>query len=198
MAVGEMRKLWVICFAVAGFGSSQAWAINTHKSWDGRSYVEPLGCPGATTFGEVITIPSGKTHLGKFHFWWINYNTGSMVVRGEVYAWDGSKATGRALYESKPRTISFSDGLSHNVAFKASLVPVTPGAQYVIFASIDKDYEQCTNGYVVGLGYIRSDVYSGGMFVFQRNGGVERRWTHRTWKTNPYPGDLAFTATLTL
>src|SRR5437763_9482772 len=154
-----------VAFAFAALGSNPAMAISTYNSWDGSSFVQPFGCPDTTTYGQVITIPNGQTHLGKFHFSWVNLNSGSMVVRGEVYAWDGAKATGSALYESNPKTISFSDGLFHKVGFKATLVPVTPGAQYVIFASIDKEFEKCTNNYVMGWGYIGSDVYSGGGFV---------------------------------
>jgi hypothetical protein len=110
-----------------------------------------------------------------------------------VYAWDGTKATGSALYESKPKTISFSDGLFHKVGFRPTLVPVTPGAQYVIFASIDKDYEKCTNSYEMGWGYIGSDVYSGGGFVYQNNAGDENQWTATPWNT--FGGaDIAFKA----
>ena len=56
-----------------------------------------------------------KTRLNKFVFSWANVpgSSGLMVVRGEVYAWDGSKATGSSLYESAPRTISFSDSAFH-------------------------------------------------------------------------------------
>ena len=183
-----------VAFAFAALGSNPAMAISTYNSWDGSSFVQPFGCPDTTTYGRVITIPNGQTHLGKFHFSWINLNTGSMVVRGEVYAWDGQKATGSALYESRKRTISFSDGAFHKVTFKPTLVPVTPKAQYVIFASIDKDYEQCTNNYEFGWGYIPSgDVYPGGLFVYQNNAGDENQWTTTTWNT--FGGiDLAFKA----
>jgi hypothetical protein len=180
-----------VAVAFAAMGSSPAAAISTYSSWNGSSEVTDFGCPDTTTYGTVITIPKGKTHLGKFHFSWINLNSGSMVVRGEVYAWDGTKATGSALYESNPKTISFNDGLFHKVGFKATLVPVTPGQQYVIFASIDKDYEKCTNNYEMGWGYIGSDVYSGGGFVYQNNSGDENQWTATPWNT--FGGaDIAF------
>jgi hypothetical protein len=182
----QKRTLLLATASAAAFvfaGSTPALAISTYGSWDGSSEIVPFGCPNTTTYGQVITIPNGQTHLGKFHFSWINLNTGSMVVRGEVYAWDGTKATGSALFESKKKTLSFSDGLFHKVGFKpSSLIPVTPGAQYVIFASIDKDYEQCTNNYEVGWGFIPTgDVYPAGLFVFQNNGGDESQWTTTPW-----------------
>jgi hypothetical protein len=180
-----------MAFAFATVGSTPAAAISTYSSWNGSDYINNFGCPDTTTYGQVITIPKGKTHLGKFHFSWKNLDSGSMVVRGEVYAWDGLKATGSALYESSPRTISFNDFLFHRVTFKATLVPVTPGKQYVIFASIDKDYEKCTTNYVLGWGFMYSDVYSRGGFVYQNNTGDENQWTTTPWET--FGGDdLAF------
>ena len=182
-----------LAFAALGSSPAAAKAISTYGSWDGSTEVVDFGCPDTTTYGTIITIPKGQTHLGKFHFSWVNLNSGSMVVRGEVYAWDGTKATGSALYESKPKTISFSDGLFHKVGFRPTLVPVTPGAQYVIFASIDKDYEKCTNSYEMGWGYIGSDVYPGGGFVYQNNAGDENQWTATPWNT--FGGaDIAFKA----
>ncbi|HEX3945670.1 MAG TPA: hypothetical protein VHW69_16450 [Rhizomicrobium sp.] len=182
-------------FALTAMASlpASAKSISTLKSWDGAAYVQPFGCPDTTTYGQVITIPNNLTNLSKFSFEWINLNTGTMVVRGEVYAWDGTKATGNSLYESKPKKISFSDGVFHKVTFKPSVLPVTPGAQYVIFASTAKDYEKCTNSYQLGWGYIPNDVYSGGSFVYQNNGGDEGQWT-----TQPWSGfdDAAFKAAL--
>jgi len=183
-------------FAFAAGNPVLAKGLSTYKSWDGSSYVQPFGCPDTTTYGQVVTIPNGQTHLDKFHFSWINLGTGSMVVRGEVYAWDGTKATGSALYQSKRMTISFNDGVFHTVTFKPNLVPVTPGKQYVLFASIDKDYEKCTNSYEVGWGYIPSgDPDPNGLFVYQNNAGDESQWTTTAWST--FGGlDLAYKASL--
>jgi hypothetical protein len=158
-------------------------AINTYKSWDGSQNVTEFGCPNTTTYGQVITVPANKTHLTKFTFPWENLDAGSMVVRGEVYAWDGSEATGSAVFESAPKTIDFSDGVFHNVAFKVPSATVTPGAQYVVFASIDKDYEQCTDGYALAWGSVDDSVYPGGTFVYQNNGGDESQWTTAPWNT---------------
>jgi len=180
-----------VAFAFAALGSSPASAISTYSKWDGAATVQPFGCPNTTTYGQVITIPKSKTHLSKFTFSWINLDSGSLVMRGEVYAWDGQKATGSALYESRPKTISFGDGVFHKVSFRPT-VTVTPGAQYVIFASIDKDYEQCQNNYELAWGFIGTDVYQGGSFVYQNNSGDENQWTTTAW--NSIGGDAAFKA----
>jgi hypothetical protein len=92
-------------------------------------------------------------------------------------------ATGSALWESKAKTFSFSDSTFHKVTFKPGAVPVTAGQQYVVFVSIDKDYEKCTNSYEVGWGYLPTGPYPGGDFVYQNNEGNEGNWTTVPWTT---------------
>jgi hypothetical protein len=188
-------------FAVLGsqaFASTEAPTINTFPAWDGSSIVQPFGCPDTTTYGETITVPAGKTTLKKFTFTWQNLETGSMVVRAEVYAWDGTKATGSSLYEKKKK-ISFPDSNFHNVTFKSKGIPVTAGSQYVLFTSIDKDYEKCTGdsgGYLVGWGLVTTgDPYTGGGFVYQNNSGNEANWTTVPWSSFGTE-DVAFKASL--
>jgi hypothetical protein len=179
--------------AFTALGASPASAISTYKSWDGSQAVGSFGCPNTTTYGQVITVKK-KTMLNKFTFSWINGTTGSMVVRGEVYAWDGSKATGSALWESSPKTISFQDSAFHSVSFKPGALPLTQHGQYVLFASIDKDFEQCTASYVLNWGSVDDSVYAGGTFVYQNNGGDEGQWTTSAWNT--FGIDLAFNAAM--
>jgi hypothetical protein len=175
------------------FGAAQASAgtagvakkhatINTFKGWQGNQVVIPFGCPDTTTYGQTLTVPGHKVKLNKVTWTWSGQGS-SMVVRFEVYAWDGTKATGPNLFESAPRTISFADGLYHHVSFNAHATHVTPGQQYVVFASIDKDYESCTNNYEVGWGATDDTAYGGGTFVFQNNSGNEANWTTVPWNT---------------
>jgi hypothetical protein len=179
-------------FTVAGLGTASAKSINTYKSWDGSQYVYAFGCPNTTTYGQVITAPNTAT-LNKFSFWWANaVGSGSMVVRGEVYAWDGTKATGSALWESKAKKISYGDSSFHRETFKTGPLPLTPGAQYVLFASLDKDFEKCEGDYTLEWGLVDDSVYPAGTFVYQNNGGDESQWTATSWST--YGGDVALKA----
>jgi hypothetical protein len=201
--VGRAAIAGIAVAAVFALGSTQAFAsvaahptINTFPKWDGVTVVHPFGCADTTTYGQVITIPAGKTHLNKYGFKWKNdsANLGRMIVRGEVYKWDGSKATGAALSETAPRRVRFTDSAYHAEAF-ASGAAVTAGAQYVIFVSIDKDYEKCTNNYEVDWAAIADDnAYPGGTFVYQNNGGDESQWTATPWSS--FGWDLAFKAYL--
>jgi hypothetical protein len=182
-----------VAFTFTGLGNSSAATVNTYKSWDGSQNVYPFGCSNTTTYGQVFTPPKKTSTLNTFTFWWANAGeSSSMVVRGEVYAWDGTKATGSALWESKTRKISFSDSVFHAEKFKPGALPLTPGAQYVMFASIDKDFEKCKKNYELVWGLVDDGIYPRGSFVYQNNGGDESQWTVAPWST--YSGDLAFIA----
>jgi hypothetical protein len=165
--------------------------INTLKDWQGSTVI-PFGCPDTTTYGQTFTVPGHKTTMDKVTWVWSGTG-GSMVVRGELYAWDGTKATGSALFETAPRTIAFADSAFHHVSFNFHGASVTPGHQYVVFASIDKDYEQCSN-YTVAWGATDDSAYAGGTFVFQNNSGNEANWTTVAW--NGAGIDSAFKAYL--
>jgi len=169
--------------------------LNTFNRWNGNESILPFGCPDTTTYGQVVKVPGNRSHLTKFRFSWQTYSgSGSMVVRGEVYAWHGNKATGPSLYESAPRTVSFGDSAFHKVVFKPGGIDVTPKGKYVIFATIDKDYEQCTGDYEVDWAAVSDDAYSPGEFVFQNNEGNEANWTTKPWTA--FTIDLAFKAYL--
>jgi hypothetical protein len=171
--------------------------INTFRKWNGKDEIQaPFGRPVNSTFGQTITVPAGFSHLNKFTFAWSNLSFigGTMVVRAEVYAWDGAKATGPSLFEKK-RTISFPDFLFHRESFTPNGVSVTPGAQYVLFASIDKDYGKCQRNYVLGWGSVGRH-YGGGQWVSQSNEGDESRWTLAPWNVPQDGIDLAFSAYL--
>jgi len=180
--------------AAAASAPSQSKAkliIDTYSSWNGGSSVSPFGCPDSSTYGQVITIPAKTKKLTKFSFYMAGQAGAgqSMVVRGEVYNWSGSGATGSAVAESKPQTIAFGDASIHAVTFKTPKAKVTPGKQYVIFASIDKDYEKCTGNYGLWWASLDGSAYSGGDFAFQNNAGNEANWTGASW--NPIPIDAA-------
>jgi len=193
-----MRNLLMLCVVCLAVGNGPATALSTYKDWDGSEFISTFGCPNTSTYGQIITIPTGKQTLDAFSFWWRNngHRHGSMVVRGEVYAWDGAKATGSSLYESPPRTISYGDNLFHKESFAPAGLALTPGAAYVIFASIDKDYEECQKPTLLAWGFISESTYSGGLFVFQNNSGNSGQWTSSPWTVYEPHGVLAFTAHL--
>jgi hypothetical protein len=194
----EMTSAVTIAFVA--FGGTAASAsidrkkINTFEYWRGGA-VEPFGCPAMSTYGQTIRIPKGFTRLDEFTFAWKMLEPGHMVVRAEVYAWDGTKATGPSLFE-KRLVIAYPVFPWHMEVFRPNGISVTPGAQYVLFASIDKDYEKCRNirsqDAFFYWAYLNADHYAGGHFVYQNNEGAERDWTENPWAQDSAPYDLAF------
>jgi hypothetical protein len=153
--------------------------INTDQYFDGSNVVEPFGCGGASTvYGETITIPAKEHSIKKFTFEMEGQAAAgqSMVVRGEIYAFNGTSAT-TAVAQSKPMTIAFDNSTFNLVTFKFRNASVTPGQQYVIFASVDKDYSKCMGNYELIWGSVDGSLYADGVFVFQNNNGVPGNWT---------------------
>src|SRR6478736_4233208 len=103
----------VVAVGIAAFAPSagatiagKKTVIDTFGQWDGSTYVFTFGCPDTTTYGQVVTAPAKRKHVKNFTFTWHDYSTGSMVVRGEVYAWNGSMPTGSPVAESAPQTVT--------------------------------------------------------------------------------------------
>jgi hypothetical protein len=150
--------------------------IDNWDDWD-EGYAYELGCAvDVSTIGQVITVPAGMHTLKKFTFSLQSDRTpGQMVVRGEVYAWNGTMATGDAIAETRPQTIATQGWV--RIRYKVNAA-VRPGRQYIIFESVDKDYESCTAGYG---DYPESEGGCPGIF-FQSNAGDETRWTTVPWR----------------
>jgi hypothetical protein len=155
--------------------------INTYALWNGKSSTGGFACRGTTTMGQVITVPDGITSLDQFASWIRPYGSGSVVIRGEVYAWDGAKAAGTGLYESPPVTLSDTDFTFHKLAFVTGGVPVTAGRKYVLFISADKDFDQCLPGYSIDSASVKGDVYAGGHSMYVRSFGHWSWWTTQKW-----------------
>lgn len=157
--------------------------IDTYQRWNGGDFIWAFGAPDTATYGQVIAVPANKGTLWRFSFYMSNVeSSGSIVARGEVYEWDGAKATGPALWESSPRTISYDDdGAYHRESFNPHGVPVRVGASYVLFVSVSRDYEECTSGYTLKWAYRSGNPYRAGQFVYLNNGGDESAWTNVAW-----------------
>ena len=151
-----------------------------------------FGGSGATpTYGQVITAPANNdTKLNSFTFF-MNIS-GTVVVRGEVYAWDGQKATGPNLFESAPQTVSDTGGFKE-VTFDTGGVQLVRGQQYVLFATISKDYASSSgtgNWQAVEAG----DAYPGGDFVYMNNLSSFDQLLTEPWEVWAPGFDLAFKA----
>jgi hypothetical protein len=187
----------VLLLLIAGSLMSQA-PINTIPSWDGVLFGGHFGVPNTATIGQTITIGPGSAVVTSFGFE-IGCNAGEIEaghcygpvnLRGEIYAWDGTKATGPSLFESPVMNLAFSS--SYNlVIFNTGALTLPPG-NYVIFATTSRDQ-------VVGVSPLSKSLfgalpdttaYPGGVNVYLNNGADTSQWTSVAWVQ--FPWDAAF------
>ena len=165
--------------------SDKKTTIDTYKGWDGASYLYPFGNPETSNYGQVVTIPAGNKTVKSFTFYMAdNTGTGTLTMRGEIYGWDGTKATTK-VYESKPVTLDITAGDTeyYPVTIKAKKAKVTPGQQYVLFLTVDKDYEANPANVLSQWAENYSDVYTGGYTVYLNSDGDESQWTTVPWSS---------------
>jgi len=167
--------------------------INTIPQWNGTDAVAPFGISNNTTFGQTITVAPGS---GKLYSWTIELTCNAATTfRGEVYAWNGTMATGAALLETAPMTFgpSVNNTTFTQVTFSiGGGLSLAPGT-YVLFASTSKDPGSPSS---CGWGITPTTApYPGGNFVFLNNGTNSAAWTTNAWVSAPF--DLAFAALFT-
>lgn len=161
--------------------------INTIPGWNGSGFISSFGVTNTATYGETISVPAGASPLNSFSFE-IGYCSNSVTFRGEVYAWDGTKATGPALFESATQTVAA--GSSYQlVTFNTGGLTLTPGA-YVLFASTSRDQGDAPPSSCRWGSVGNNTAYAGGQFVYMNNGPDPTQWTLTTWSI--IAQDLAF------
>jgi hypothetical protein len=161
--------------------------ISTFGSWDGSNTISSFGKPDTATYGQTVVVPAGVAALSSFTFD-VALPT-NLVFRGEVYAWNGSRATGPALWEGAPMSTSTSG--FQEITFRPD-ARVNPGSQLVLFASVSKDYGASGAGSGTWA-FISSSPYPDGTFVYENNGNDPSQWTNTAWSN--YGDNLAFKAT---
>jgi hypothetical protein len=162
-------------------------------------YVFPFGNPYDATYGQIVTVPPTDAKLDSFTFY-MRQPTG-VKFRGEVYAWNNSsqRATGPALYESGQMHTTNS-GIFQPITFPTGGINVTAGKQYVLFASVSKDYNLSyglPGGSWAAIHSLVPAVPAAGPFVYMNNGSDTSQWTggpngNTPWTVSNYT--LAFKA----
>ncbi len=180
-----------------------AATIDTYTGWDGFTTQGLFGngagldlyAPTNTaTLGQVVTAPG--TTLSSFTFYlaqetaWV---PNQFTYEAYVYAWNGARATGPALWSSGPIMGIPSGSTPQAVTFTPG-VSVASGSQYVFFLSVSKYFT--TNDFdgagVFAFNYLAGtgDTY----FVVLNNGGNSSLWTGSDWDQTFNYGSLAMKA----
>lgn len=161
--------------------------INTISGWNGTSYISSFGVTDTATYGQTVTVAAGASPLKSFAFE-IGYCGANVTLRGSVYAWDGTKATGSSLFESVPMSVSAASAFQQ-VTFNTGELALAAGT-YVLMASTSQDQAGAPHSACRWGSVGNNTAYPGGLFVFLNNGPNPAQWTTSTWST--IAQDLAF------
>ena len=197
-----MTRFWAhtvgAIVAIVALGASatpaQAAFISTLGSWDGSSTVAPFGETNTATYGQTITVGATDTFLTDFSFR-MRTDAGQISnFEAVVMEWDQAtfRAVGPILYNSSAMTNTGPVNGFNTIAITTN-VNLAPSKQYVLFFTASNLFDMVNDRSV--FGFINSDVYSGGEFVFRNNGNDPSLLTSTSWE-NFVAGDLAFTANL--
>lgn len=164
----------------------------------GGNYVQSWGKDDTQTYGQTVTTPTDNV-LTSFSFWlgrtstmYPDPSTPSLSFMAYVYAWNGSMATGPALYTSGVTTHNATPSTPFTkYTFTTGGLSLVPGDMYALFFS--------TTG-LAGTGRIQwesapTDEYGGGSFIFLNNGESTAAWTSDSWTQGLFASDLHFEAT---
>ena len=183
-------RIAAVLLSIAGSVMAQA-PINTVPNWNGTDFLTSFGVPDTASYGEVITVAAGTGPLTSFGFE-IGWCTAAVTLRGEVYAWNGTQATGTNLFESNSQVVPASSAFQL-VTFTVPGSGVTlPAGTYILFATSSRDQAGAQPS-ACHLGHVDDSVYPGGSFWYMNNGTDTTQWVTPT--LNPWLNiatDLAF------
>ena len=171
-------------------------AIDTTAPFSGD--IQPFGEPDTSTYGQTFTVGSDNV-LNSFSLYLDDTPDAPINFQAYVYAWDGSKATGSALFTSGIQTFSGTTfGNPEEFAFNTGNTALSSGSKYVAFFT--------TSGLQSGgsmtarmpySGDLGSDALAGGDFVYYNNGNDFSALTNSNWDCNGCGlGDVWFKASL--
>jgi hypothetical protein len=176
----------LLCLTVLTIFTSSVLAqnsINTIPLWNGSTFVSMFGSgtagsnSGTSTYGHSIMIGAGATPLNSYSF--EMKCTGNPTIRGEVYAWDGNKATGAALFEGPSQLVTGGGGFQLVTINVGGLT--LPEGRYVLFVTTSKDMTtagpSCTFGILPD-----GTAIPNGTFVWQ-NDFNPAQWTTVSWSS---------------
>ena len=144
-------------------------------AWNGSEFIQPFGLPLTAVYGQTFIIPNGDRVLSSFTFQ-VKIDPAAKF-RGQVFAWDGNKATGPALYTS-PAVQTTDGAVFQPITFATNNLPVTAGSTYVLL--IDSLLDTQSGQYSGTVGFTNADSLTSGLFVFF-NASNESQVNTQTW-----------------
>lgn len=180
--------LGVATFALLGLAPAPGQAqttISTVQQSTGQKIISSWGVVNTSTYGQTFTAPTDNV-LNDVSFYLGGQFKGSGPINYQayVYAWDGQKATGSALFTSAMQsyTPTGSDYASNLVYTSTGNTILTAGQKYVAFlttAGLQTGRPQSTCSWGMTDSYL--GAYSGGEVVFFNTGNDFNQLTTQSW-----------------
>lgn len=150
-----------------------------------------------STYGQTFTAPTTNVLNDFTSYLGIpstaqSTGSGPIQYQADVYAWDGTKATGSALFTST-HTYTLSGSGYVPVLTSTGGTTLTAGQQYVSFlttAGLQSGQPSSTVSWET-TDYFQS-AYAGGQFVYISAGNDASKLTTTSWANPIGGGDLAF------
>ncbi len=165
----------------------------TFPAWDTSSSVSTFGRPNSATYGQTVTVPVVDLTLVEMQMAFDGLNQVAVSFRPYLYDWDGTKATGPALWTGPLETADTTAG--YQTFTWVPNVTGVAGDTWVFFVSTSAD-----SGPDAGGKWAQpqnQNLYAGGAFVFINNGSDPSGWTTDPWTQNflGSGADMTFSAT---
>jgi hypothetical protein len=167
--------------------------VDTTATYGGE--IGSFGTPNTATYGQTFTVGADNA-LDSFTMYLDSGSGGALNFQAYVYAWNGSRAVGNALFASATQQFNGGAGTSA-FDFGTGGLNLVSGQQYVAFLTttgVANSNNATALMPYVGFG---NDVYSGGDFVFFNNGNDFASLTGQDWDFNGGWGDAHFKADFT-
>lgn len=150
------------------------------------------GVLNTATYGQTLTAEGSQLTDFTFYLGRRSGGSGDIQYRAYLYQWDGSKATGSAVWQSAISVLT--PGVN---PFPVSFAPnaaVTNGSQYVLFFStsgLQAGQPQSTARWNTNS----TNPYAGGAFVYMNNTDNFALLTSNSWDTSFSGRDLQMNVT---
>lgn len=182
-----------LCLALLATSALRADTISTPlNDWGGY-----WGPADQLSYGQSFIVPASTVVLESFTFAYLTtQNNVGFDYYATLYAFDGTHATGSALWTSDVKAISiqvpFNDPAPAAVAF-APDIELTAGSSY-IFIVTTAGLSQPGNTGQARIGLDSTSSYADGQLLTQDTAGNPANLTTLTWNSSSPSYDAAFSA----
>lgn len=139
--------------------------------------ISPFGVTDTSTYGQTFAV-GADNFLNSFSLYLSGSPQAAIQFKAYVYNWDGSKATGSALFSSNLQ--QYAGSAAQEFSFDTTGLQLNNGSRYVAFLS--------TAGLQAGrplatatMPFVNSTTYAAGDFVYYNTGNNFAQLTNSDW-----------------